>query len=479
MAIPSFVDQVTLHVYGGDGGHGCASVHREKFKPLGGPDGGNGGDGGSVILRVDPDLTTLVDYHRQSHRRATNGQPGRGDHQNGARGEDVVLRRARTAPWSPMTETGELLADLTGAGAEVVVAQGGRGGLGNAALASSGPQGARLRPAGRGGRDPDHHPRAQGRRRRRAGRVSQRRQVLAGRGHLPRPAEDRRLPVHHPGPQPGRGGGRRRHLHRRRRARADRGGQRGARARVRLPPPHRTLRRAGARDRLRDLPARPRPAHRPRRDRGRADRPRRPGGSAPAGRPEQGRRARTPPSWPSWRPPSCAARGLPVFPISTKTGEGLPALTFAMAELVAARRAAAAAGSRPRIVLRPRAGRPVRPSSPSRGRASSGGSAGTSPSAGSRQTDFGNAEAVGYLADRLNRIGIEDRLLRAGRPGRRRGRHRRSRRGGLRLRPAGRDRRGDPQPPRRGPAVRRGASGRAAAARAGPGVPRRRRGPDE
>ena len=76
MAIPSFVDRVTLHVYGGNGGNGCASVHREKFKPLGGPDGGNGGDGGSVILRVDPDLTTLVDYHRQSHRRATNGLPG-------------------------------------------------------------------------------------------------------------------------------------------------------------------------------------------------------------------------------------------------------------------------------------------------------------------------------------------------------------------------------------------------------------------
>src|SRR5215203_2007679 len=81
MAIPTFVDQVTLHVYGGNGGHGCASIHREKFKPL----------GGSVILRVDHRLTTLVDYHRQAHRRATNGEPGRGNHANGARGEDVIL----------------------------------------------------------------------------------------------------------------------------------------------------------------------------------------------------------------------------------------------------------------------------------------------------------------------------------------------------------------------------------------------------
>ncbi len=136
MAIPSFVDRVTLHAYGGNGGHGCASVHREKFKPLGGPDGGNGGDGGSVILRVDPDLTTLVEYHRQSHRRATNGQPGRGDHQNGARGEDVVLR---VPDGTVVTDdaTGEQLADLTGTGTEVVVATGGRGGLGNAALASN------------------------------------------------------------------------------------------------------------------------------------------------------------------------------------------------------------------------------------------------------------------------------------------------------------------------------------------------------
>ena len=91
MAIPSFVDQATLKVAGGNGGHGCASVHREKFKPLGGPDGGNGGNGGSVILRVDEGLTTLVDYHRQSRRRATNGQPGMGGYRAGANGDDVVL----------------------------------------------------------------------------------------------------------------------------------------------------------------------------------------------------------------------------------------------------------------------------------------------------------------------------------------------------------------------------------------------------
>ena len=93
MAIPSFVDQVILHVYGGNGGHGCASVHREKFKPLGGPDGGNGGNGGSVILRVDPAVTTLVDYHRQSHRRADQRQARAGRPPNGANGEDIVLPR--------------------------------------------------------------------------------------------------------------------------------------------------------------------------------------------------------------------------------------------------------------------------------------------------------------------------------------------------------------------------------------------------
>ena len=135
MAIPTFVDQVTLHVYGGHGGNGCASIHREKFKPLGGPDGGNGGDGGSVILRIDHGLTTLVSYHRQAHWRATSGQPGRGDHQNGARGDDVIL----LVPNGTVVidaETGTQIADLTADQTELVIAPGGRGGLGNAALAS-------------------------------------------------------------------------------------------------------------------------------------------------------------------------------------------------------------------------------------------------------------------------------------------------------------------------------------------------------
>jgi GTP-binding protein len=139
MAIPSFVDRVTVHVTAGRGGNGCASVHREKFKPLGGPDGGNGGDGGSVILRVDPDVTTLVDYHRSSHRTATNGAQGKGDNQAGSNGGDVILGVPDGTVIS--TASGEVLADLVGPGAEFVAAQGGKGGLGNAALASSSPSG--------------------------------------------------------------------------------------------------------------------------------------------------------------------------------------------------------------------------------------------------------------------------------------------------------------------------------------------------
>ncbi len=131
----SFVDRVVLHVAGGSGGHGCASVHREKFKPLGGPDGGNGGRGGDVVLVVDASTTTLLDYHHTPHRRGGNGKPGMGGHRTGVEGGDVVL----PVPSGTVVKDGDgvVLVDLIGEGTRYVVARGGRGGLGNAALASN------------------------------------------------------------------------------------------------------------------------------------------------------------------------------------------------------------------------------------------------------------------------------------------------------------------------------------------------------
>ncbi|WP_129669866.1 GTPase ObgE [Phytoactinopolyspora endophytica] len=133
--MPSFVDRVVLHLAAGNGGHGCASVHREKFKPLGGPDGGNGGRGGDIVLVVDANTTTLLDYHRSPHRRAGNGSAGEGGHRSGADGDDVVLMVPDGTTVS--TPGGEVIADLVGIDTTLVVARGGRGGLGNAALAST------------------------------------------------------------------------------------------------------------------------------------------------------------------------------------------------------------------------------------------------------------------------------------------------------------------------------------------------------
>ncbi|MFC5720204.1 GTPase ObgE [Streptomyces gamaensis] len=131
----TFVDRVELHVAAGNGGHGCASVHREKFKPLGGPDGGNGGRGGDVILVVDQSVTTLLDYHHSPHRKAGNGKPGEGGHRSGKDGADLIL----PVPDGTVVldKRGNVLADLVGQGTSYVAGQGGRGGLGNAALASA------------------------------------------------------------------------------------------------------------------------------------------------------------------------------------------------------------------------------------------------------------------------------------------------------------------------------------------------------
>ncbi|MFC5926977.1 GTPase ObgE [Micromonospora vulcania] len=131
----TFVDRVVLHLQAGDGGHGCVSIHREKFKPFGGPDGGNGGHGGSVSLVVDPQVTTLLDFHFRPHVKADNGKGGAGSNRDGANGHDLVLK----VPNGTVVQTsdGTVLADMVGAGTTFEVARGGRGGRGNASLANA------------------------------------------------------------------------------------------------------------------------------------------------------------------------------------------------------------------------------------------------------------------------------------------------------------------------------------------------------
>ncbi|WP_433080142.1 GTPase ObgE [Dactylosporangium sp. CA-052675] len=131
----SFVDRAVLHVKAGDGGHGCVSIHREKFKPFGGPDGGDGGHGGSVTLIVDPGVHTLLDFHFHPHQKARNGNGGAGNDRDGANGETLELR----VPDGTVVQTldGDVIADLVGAGTRFELARGGRGGRGNASLAST------------------------------------------------------------------------------------------------------------------------------------------------------------------------------------------------------------------------------------------------------------------------------------------------------------------------------------------------------
>src|SRR6187549_3017759 len=403
MAIPTFVDQVTLHVYGGHGGNGCASIHREKFKPLGGPDGGNGGDGGSVILRIDHGLTTLVGYHRQAHWRATSGQPGRGDHQNGARGEDVILA----------VPNGTVVLDAeTGDQTELVIAPGGRGGLGNAALASParkapgfallGEEGATrtitlelkvvadiglvgLPSAGKSSL---------------VAAISRARPKIADypfttlvpnlgvvvAGDISFTVAD--VPGLIAGASEGRGLGFDflRHIER-------------CAAIVHVID---CATYESGRDPITDLDVieAELQAHG-----GLEDRPRLvalnkidiPDGQEVA----------------ELAIGELRDRGLQVFPISTRSGQGLHELIYAMARLIAARRAAEPPPPPARIVIRPK---PIddqsgftieREGELWRVR-------GTKPERWVRQTDFANAEAVGYLADRLHRIGIEDRLLALG-----------------------------------------------------------------
>lgn len=130
-----FIDKVRIHVKGGDGGAGCMSFRREAHVPKGGPDGGDGGHGGSVVVEADASLSSLIEYRFKHHFKAERGTHGKGSRLHGATGEDVVLKvpvgTVVREYFEDTKETGELIADLTHDGERVVVMRGGMGGRGN------------------------------------------------------------------------------------------------------------------------------------------------------------------------------------------------------------------------------------------------------------------------------------------------------------------------------------------------------------
>lgn len=131
-----FIDQVSISVKAGDGGDGCCSFRREKHIPLGGPDGGDGGRGGDVILEVDPNLATLIDLRYKKLYQAENGKPGKGNQMTGRSGKNHIIRLP-PGTLVKNVETGELLVDLKEMGQQFVVAKGGDYGQGNIRFKSS------------------------------------------------------------------------------------------------------------------------------------------------------------------------------------------------------------------------------------------------------------------------------------------------------------------------------------------------------
>ena len=131
-----FIDQVTITVQAGDGGNGCCSFRREKYVPLGGPDGGDGGKGGNVVLEADPNLTTLIDLRYQKIYQAEHGKAGRGQQMTGKSGKDLVIR---LPPGTLVkdADSGELLADLRESHQQFAGVDGGDGGRGNYRFKSS------------------------------------------------------------------------------------------------------------------------------------------------------------------------------------------------------------------------------------------------------------------------------------------------------------------------------------------------------
>jgi GTP-binding protein len=146
------IDQARIHVIAGSGGNGCVSFRREKYVPKGGPDGGDGGRGGSVLLEVDAHVRTLLDCREQPRYRADSGRPGSGNRRSGRDGGDLVVRvPPGTVVREP--ESGEAVADLVRAGERYVAARGGGGGRGNARFATPTHQAPRRADPGRAGEE--------------------------------------------------------------------------------------------------------------------------------------------------------------------------------------------------------------------------------------------------------------------------------------------------------------------------------------
>ena len=131
-----FIDEATVNIYAGDGGNGIASFRREKYEPLGGPNGGDGGNGGSIYFESDENINTLIDFRFIKNYRAKRGENGRSSECYGARGEDLILKVPVGTVISER-QTGESIADFKLNGQKILVAKGGKGGLGNVHFKSS------------------------------------------------------------------------------------------------------------------------------------------------------------------------------------------------------------------------------------------------------------------------------------------------------------------------------------------------------
>ena len=196
-----FVDEATIQVKAGKGGNGCVSFRREKFVAKGGPDGGNGGDGGNVYARASTRLYSLYDFRLKRIYEAENGQGGMGSQCDGHKGEDLVIELPAGTQLYERTGEGEaLFADVSDPDKLVLLAAGGRGGKGNEHFKSSTMR-ARALPSRANPAKKKRPPGTQDSGRRRSARSAQ-----CGQVHLPvpgvgRPSQDRRLSLHHADPQ--------------------------------------------------------------------------------------------------------------------------------------------------------------------------------------------------------------------------------------------------------------------------------------